>query len=73
MPNAKTKRKIRFREAEKKALLEEDGWVFVYNSKMTVDSNGIQLIFGPKGLEEEGLGKESQSRGGSAGQTNERP
>ena len=79
MPNAKTKRKIRFREAEERALLEEDGWVFVYNSKMTIDCNGIQLIFGPRGhhlWEEEGYlrqGKESQSRGGSAGQTNERP
>ena len=76
MPNGRTKRKIKVREAEERALLEEDGWVFVYNSKMSTDCNGIQLIFGPKGLEEEGYlrqGKESQSRGGSAGQTNERP
>ena len=51
MPNAKTKRKIRFREAEERALLEAEGWVFVYSSKMTTDCNGIQLIFGPTGLE----------------------
>ena len=73
MPNAKTKRKIRFREAEEREALEAEGWVFVYNSKMSTDCNGIQLIFGPRGhhlWEEEGLGKDL---GGSAGRTNERP
>ena len=73
MPNAKTKRKIRFREAEEREALEEDGWVFVYNSKMSTDCNGIQLIFGPRDhhlWEEEGLGK---CLGGSSGLgTNER-
>ena len=74
MPNAKTKRKIRFREAEEREALEALGWVFIWSSKMTTDCNGIQLIFGSKGLEEEGLGKESQSLGGFAGvRTNERP
>ena len=51
MPNAKTKRKIRFREAEERALLEADGWVFIWSSKMTTDCDGMSLIFPPMGLE----------------------
>ena len=51
MPNAKTKRKIRFREAEEREALEALGWVFIWSSKMTTDCDGMSLIFGPKGLE----------------------
>ena len=54
----RTKRK-KLREAEERALLEEDGWVFIWSSKMTTDCDGMALVFGPKGLEEEaakGLG-----------------
>ena len=51
MPNAKTKRKIRFREAEEREALEALGWVFIWSSKMTTDCDGMSLIFRPKGLE----------------------
>ena len=68
MPNAKTKRKLRFREAEEREALEAEGWVFVYNSKMTTDCDGMSLIFPPMGLEEEA----GKSLGGPAGKgTNE--
>ena len=51
MPNARTKRKLKLLEAQERALLEADGWVFVYTSKMTTDCDGMSLIFGPRGLE----------------------
>ena len=60
MPNGRTKRKLKLREAEERALLEKDGWVFIWCSQMTTDCDGMSLIFGPKGLEEEaakGTGK----------------
>ena len=70
MPNSRTKRKLKLREAAERALLEEDGWVFIWSSKMTTDCDGMSLIFGPKGLEEEA----GKGLGGSAGLgTNERP
>ena len=59
MPNGRTKRKLKLREAEEREALEALGWVFIWSSKMTTDCDGMSLIFGPKGLEEEtekGLG-----------------
>ena len=51
MPNGRTKRKLKLREAEERALLEADGWVFIWSSKRTTDCDGMALILGPKGLE----------------------
>ena len=67
MPNAKIKRKIKFREAEEREALEALGWVFIWSSKMTTDCDGISIIFGPMGLEEEA----GKGLGGPAGRTNE--
>ena len=51
MPNGRTKRKLKLREAEEREALEADGWVWIWGSRMSIDCEGMSIVFGPRGLE----------------------